>query len=670
MLKRTFVLLILACSLINAEQIPFAKFGYSDIVLQGPTPIATLFLKVGQNVDPSSSYIALNIDVSPALDLKNSFLTFIVWDKPLLTVRLSQIGDRIVVPLDKVDLSFSDYIKLEVRGFLRITDDRCKDIESNGLYITIDKTSFVYVRYLEVEERKAGIWNFFEHLKEEVFIVIPESLTTTEIEGSVWVYSFLRGKTGLEFKIVTFKTLPDTVSNFVIISRFDKMPDRYKELISGSFLRSDGLIYFFVGKIRGETHVKKILILTGFSDEGLRKALMAFLNFDITASSFSPFLLIREASELPQRKFTLPPVKLSFKDLGFSSTQLRGIGSLGTNYTFKMSEFGILPDKIAVNISATYSPVLKETERAFFNVYFNGALIESRRLSEEGKVNYKFTVNKFNLMKINTIRVEFVFYPSSEECKNAMSNFFCKVDDGASYIEIEESYKPEILSFEYFPGVFGYGETMAVLSRKITIEKIEALARIVYTINSGIKNLYFYPRVIYSDLVDETVLKGYNIIGILEQDDNLISKFDNVLIKPKLGFRLISGGTGKVLYALWDTTSVGIVQIFYGRGDNVVMLITGMGFYSDKRALDAAKMLERKYDVVSGNVGIVHYEKEYFFKVERKLIKVRYAGEKTFIDYFNQYKVFIIGFAWLLTIVFFIYIFIRGRQHAKRIAEK
>ncbi len=669
MVNRTFALLIFLCSLIKAEQIPFTEFGYSDIVLQGPSPIATLFLRVGQNVDPSLSYIDLNIDISPALDLKNSFLTFVVWDKPVLTIRLSQIKGRVIIPLDKVDLSFSDYIKLEVRGFLQITGDRCKDIETDGLYVIIGKTSFVYVRYIEVKG-EIGIWNYLEHLRGKVFIVIPDALSPAEIEGSVWVYSFLRNKVKVEFKMATFKTLPDTVSNLVIIARYDKIPDKYRELISGKFLQSDGLIFLFTGKLKGENLERKILFLTGFSEEGLRKALMAFLNFDITASSFGSFLLVREASELPQHKPLLPPVKLSFKDLGFSSSQLTGIGILGTNYTLKISEFGVLPDKITINISAAYSPVLKEIERAFFNVYFNGVLIESRRLSEEGRINHKFTVNRFNLMKVNTIRVEFVFYPSSEECKNAMFNFFCKVDEVASYIEIEKSYKPESLNFEHFPGVFGYGETIAVLSRKVTLEKIEALARMVYVINSGIKNLYLYPRVIYSDLVDETVLKNYNIVGVLDQDDDLIGKFDEIPVKLKSGFKIISAGTGRVLYTLWDTTSIGIAQIFYGKGDNSVLLITGIGAYSDKRILEAAKVIEKKYDVVFGNVGILDYEKEYFFKVESKLIKVRYAGEKTFIDYFNQYKIFIIGFAWLLIIMLFVYIFVRGKEHARKVAEK
>ncbi|MEN3039620.1 MAG: hypothetical protein ABDI07_10825 [Candidatus Kryptonium sp.] len=182
--------------------------------------------------------------------------------------------------------------------------------------------------------------------------------------------------------------------------------------------------------------------------------------------------------------------------------------------------------------------------------------------------------------------------------------------------------------------------------------------------------MYFYPNVIYSDLVDERTLRNFNIVGVVDQDDKLFEKFDKIPLKPKQGFRIISAGTTRVLYALWDTTSIGVVQIFYGYGDNPVVLINGIGTRADERALDIAKAVEKNYDVISGNVGIADYEKEYFFRIESRLVKVQYAGEKTFIDYFNQYKVFIIGLVWFIVLAFFVYIFIRGKQHAKKVTER
>ncbi|MCS7229324.1 MAG: cellulose biosynthesis cyclic di-GMP-binding regulatory protein BcsB [Candidatus Kryptonium sp.] len=668
MLKRILILMLTLNILVKSERISFTKFGYSDVVLQGPSPVATWFLKVGRNLNPALSYILINIDASPVLDMKNSFLTFVVWDKPVLSVRLSQVERQIRIPLDKVDFGFSDFIKLEVYGSLKISDDRCKDIESGGLYVTIEKTSYIEAFYFAGKKMRPGIYDYIDYFNAGGFIIIPDSLSVAEIEGYIWVYSFLREKTGSDFGLATFKTLPDTTTNLVIISRFDKLPEGFKNLINGKFLKDDGLLYLFTSK-EGKIE-RKILFLIGFSDEGLRKALKAFLNPDVISSSFNSFLLVREAVELPSLKPLLPPFKISFKDLGFSSTRLEGIGNLGMNYSFRLSDFGVLPNEIEFNISAVYSPVIKREERAFFNVYFNGTLVESKRLSEEGRVNYKFKVDRFNLMKVNTIRIEFVFYPSSEECKNSLFKFFAKVDDDNSFIEVKESYKPDELSFQYFPGVFGYGETVAIISKKITIEKMEALARIIYVVNAGLKNMYFYPAVVYSDLVDEEILKNFNIVGVVDQDDKLFEKFDKIPLKPKQEFRIISAGTARVLYALWDTTSIGVVQIFYGYGDNSVVLITGMGSNADRRALDVAKAVEKNYDLISGNIGIADYEKEYFFRIESRLVRVQYAGEKTFIDYFNEYKVFIIGLVWFIVLAFFVYIFIRGKQHAKRVTKR
>jgi hypothetical protein len=74
---------------------------------------------------------------------------------------------------------------------------------------------------------------------------------------------------------------------------------------------------------------------------------------------------------------------------------------------------------------------------------------------------------------------------------------------------------------------------------------------------------------------------------------------------------------------------------------------------------------------LEGNVGIVDLTGKYhFFKVESGLLKVNYPGEKTFLDYFNQYKVFLIILVWFLFLSLLTYIFFRGRKHATKVTQR
>ncbi len=664
----SFCLIISFPVLAIAETLTFQKFGYDDITLTGPTPAVTLFLKVGENIDSSKSYIVLDIEASPVLNYRNSYLTVLIWDKPAFTVRLSDLGNRLLIPLRRFDLSFSEFIKLDIKANLTITMDRCYDIATNGLWIKIRRSSFVNVEFKKRPDTKLKISNFISFLQNGGVIVIPSNLSTVECEGAVWVYSYLRKLTGKDFDISTYEMLSDSVENLVIVSRFDKIPDKYKKFIGGKFLSEDGLIYVYSeqsGKFK-----QNVLVLTGFSDEGLSKTLKTFLNRDVLQSSFNGFLLVRNAMYEPRDKLPLPPYKITFRKLGFTSGRLEGIGNLRYVYSFKNSDLGFSPNKLTITINAVYSPVRGEVQRTYFNVYFNGTLIESKRLSEEGKVSYSFDVDRFILLKTNTITVEFVYYPTSDECKNLLANFFCMLDDERSYIDVSSFYRPDELSFVHFPEMFGYGETVGVIGGKVTLQKVKSLAKIVYFVNLGIKEFEFYPPVYFSSYVDDEILKSYNLILVLDSDEQLINKFKNLPLKPERGFRILSSATGRVLYALWDTTSIGVGEVFYGEKGNPVFLVFGIGRYADERIYQLSKSLEAKFPDISGNIGIVDGEKSYFFRIEAGLLKVQYPGERTFLDIFNQYKIFIIIFAWALFLALLAYVFWRGRKMARKIMEK
>jgi hypothetical protein len=660
-MKKLILLNLLILNFSLAEFITFSKFGYDDITLYGPTPSATYFLKIGTNIDSSRSYIVLKFEPSPVLNLNESFITIYIWDKPATSFRISRTPNEIVIPLKKFELGFSEYLKIDIRASLYITDDRCKDIQTGGLWFKILKSSFINIEHLPIKKTEFKIQSFLSDVKDGLYLVFPSSVSKTELEGLVWVYSFVRKVTGIKtINYATFETLP-TKAQFIAISIFEKLPNEYK-ILQGKFLKTDGLIYIYSDRA---------LFITGFSEEGLKKALQTFLNLDILKTSFNSFLLVREAKP-PEQPFTnMPPFKVPFKEFGFSTSKVEGIGSLRSSFTFTLSKLGFSPDKININISAVYSPVTEKTGRAYMNVYFNGLLIESKKLGEEGKIIYTLSLNRFSLLKLNTISIEFTFYPSSEDCINKISNFFYMINDESSYIEVKDIYRPKELDFSFFPEMFTTGETVCAVSKNLTVQKIKALSQIIHLVNSEIKNFNFFPEIITTDNVTDETLENYNLIIIADPKDDILNKFSNIVVKPKNDFKIISASTKKILYALYDTSSIGVCQVFYSDASRPVLVLMGLGENSDHLLSEISDVMEKKFITIEGNVGIVDLTGKYhFFKVESGLLKVNYPGEKTFLDYFNQYKVFLIILVWFLFLSLLTYIFFRGRKHATKVTQR
>jgi hypothetical protein len=660
-MKKLVLLNLLIINFSLAEFITFSKFGYDDITLYGPTPSATYFLKIGTNIDSSRSYIVLKFEPSPVLNLNESFITIYIWDKPATSFRISRTPNEIVIPLKKFELGFSEYLKIDIRASLYITDDRCKDIQTGGLWFKILKSSFINIEHLPIKKTEFKIQSFLSDVKDGLYLVFPSSVSKTELEGLVWVYSFVRKVTGIKtINYATFETLP-TKAQFIAISIFEKLPNEYK-ILQGKFLKTDGLIYIYSDRA---------LFITGFSEEGLKKALQTFLNLDILKTSFNSFLLVREAKP-PEQPFTnTPPFKVPFKEFGFSTSKVEGIGSLRSSFTFTLSKLGFSPDKININISAVYSPVTEKAGRAYMNVYFNGLLIESKKLGEEGKIIYTLSLNRFSLLKLNTISTEFTFYPSSEDCINKISNFFYMINDESSYIEVRDIYRPKELDFSFFPEMFTTGETVCAVSKNLTVQKIKALSQIIHLVNSEIKNFNFFPEIITTDNVTDETLENYNLIIIADPKDDILNKFSNIVVKPKNDFKIISASTKKILYALYDTSSIGVCQVFYSDASRPVLILMGLGENSDHLLSEISDVMEKKFITIEGNVGIVDLTGKYhFFKVESGLLKVNYPGEKTFLDYFNQYKVFLIILVWFLFLSLLTYIFFRGRKHATKVTQR
>jgi hypothetical protein len=120
----------------NFKEISLKDIGYQkDIVLYGITPAQTLFFPVPRGgIDFQNSYFELHMSVSTILsDYSNIKIS--VNDVPVYTAFIRNVSTNpiIKIPLNEVkleDLMMSEkpLLKIEVGGYLNITDDRCRDL--------------------------------------------------------------------------------------------------------------------------------------------------------------------------------------------------------------------------------------------------------------------------------------------------------------------------------------------------------------------------------------------------------------------------------------------------------------------------------------------------------------------------------------------------------------
>jgi len=403
----------------------------------------------------------------------------------------------------------------------------------------------------------------------------------------------------------------------------------------------------------------EILFVTGGDDAGYDKTITSLGNMNILNSSFGEYLLIQNAQNNFFKTVEENRTRLTLRQIGGAPNFMSGIGSLTNVYSFKNSDFSFTPKEVEIHFVANYSS-LTPGDRGYFNIYLNGMLISSERLDATGKLNTSVTINRYQHHKYNTVEAEFRIYPSSGNCINSFTNFFAEVDVDKSFLESKNPFITNDLSFYQYPEAFNTGTTMIVLTKEYAKYSMAALGEIIYELNNNINGNNF-PEFAYSDDVTAADLKKYNIVALLSQLDPLIKKFREAPIQFDKKFRILNNEDGKEVYKLSDSVSNGLAQIFYGRSNNAVLVLTATGNDKTDAFTAASKSITEQLSTLSSNMCVSDVNgNKYLFNISKSSENLEYFDTKSALTRFwETYNLYIL--LGLLVLILMSFLYVRSR---------
>jgi hypothetical protein len=673
-----FVFLLFLGKISSGQSIVSLKsLGHNDEVIGGVSSSASYFVRIDPTVEVSGSKLNLFIEPSQVLLKNRSYINILMNDKPVYSTRIG--GDsilRFTIILNKDYLTEDKhYLKLGIRTLLSVSDDKCKDIDNPGMWIKVKASSyFSFIKSNSNFFNNVNISNCFDT---KTAIVYPSDPSLTDLKAVGWAYARLKRTQLRNIAVYESSKMPDSLTNYIVVGNWSKLSDAQKDIIKVKPEAGQGLVYLHKAVIQkvdtlyrdvvnryGVSFVKstalqmvptETLYITGYDEDGFNNTITTLANSNVIKSSFGDFLVINKAENTNVKTIDESKSRLTLKDMGGLTTLMEGIGSLKTSYQFKNSDFSFTPKEIEVKIVGNYSN-LNLSDRGFFNIYLNGVLISTEKLDPSGKLSTTAIINRYELQKFNTLETEFRFYPGSGNCENSFINYFGEINVSQSYLQTKIPFIANNLSFYQYPEAFNTGKTSIVLTRSTAKYAAATIGEIIYELNNNLHADNF-PDFVYSDRLDKSLLKKNNIIALLAKDDEIMSEFPDAPIKFNRKFRLYNNENNKVVYELNDTVSNGLAQIFYGRGNNGTLIITGTGKNLDQAFLSAAKSITDQLSTLSSNICISDASNKFLFNISKDSDNLEYTDSKgSFAKFWEAYNLYILLVILVLILVSFLYV--------------
>jgi len=669
----------------------FKSYGRNDDAINGMSGTSSYFFKIDPLVEIDGSKLVIYFEPSRALIFNNSFINLIINDRPVYSSRLTKDSiQKITVVLNRSYLSDDGkYLKVQVKTLLNISDDKCRDLDNPAMWIKIKGYSYLSLnRNTKNFFNNINIANCFDSKRA---IVYPVNPTLHDLKAVAWAYARMKKTDIKNIGVYEADKVPDTVRNYIMVGNMGHLPANMRSLIKVTPQNGQGMFYLSkrvlnvtdsvikivdinsqltaVKTVESMVVPSEILFVTGGDDSGYDKTITSLGNMNILNSTFGDYLIIDHAENTFFKTVDENRSKLTLKQVGGVTNFMSGIGSLKSVYNFKNSDFSFTPKEVEIRFVANYSS-LNPNDRGFFNIYLNGSLINSEKLDASGKLNTSVTINRYQHHKYNTLEAEFRFYPSSGNCMNSFTNFFAEIDVDKSYLESKNPFITNDLSFYQYPEAFNSGSTRIIVSRKYAKYAAAAMGEVVYELNNNI-NANNFPLFQYSDEVTTSDIKRYNLIALLSRDDKLMDEFPDAPIKFNRKFRLYNNDNNQVVYALNDSVSNGLAQIFYGRANNATLVLTATGVHMADAFLSVSKSITEQLSTLSSNVCIsdVNYNK-YLFNISKSSDNLEYVDTKSALSRFwENYNLYILLGILILILLSFLYVRSRVQRSQDIVSE-
>ena len=665
--------LLLSTASLAQSIVSFKAMGHDDEPIYGMIGASSFYLKISPLVEMKGSKLVLYIEPSQALIKDHSFVNIVINERPAYSARLSKdTVEKITINLSPEDLPADKFLKIQVKTLLTVSDDKCKDLDNPAMWVKVKDYSYLSLIKTNTNFfNNVNISNCFESKRA---IVYPVNPSLHDLKAVAWAYARLKKTLNKDIKVYQEDLLPDTVHNYIKVGKWSSLQDNERTSITVTPASGQGLLFLkkklvvdntlasgSKSKSGDQTVPGEILYVTGGDDVGYEKTITALGNLNILNSSFGEYLLIQNAENNFFKTVDENRTRLTLRQIGGAPNFMSGIGSLTNVYSFKNSDFSFTPKEVELHFVANYSS-LTPGDRGYFNVYLNGMLISSERLDATGKLNTSVSINRYQHHKYNTVEAEFRIYPSSGNCINSFTNFFAEIDVDKSYLESKNPFITNDLSFYQYPEAFNTGTTLVVVSKEYAKYAAAAMGEIIYELNNNI-NANNFPQFVYSDDVHAPELKKYNIVALLSPHDQLLSQasLPDAPIQFDKKFRILNNENNKEVYRLSDSVSNGLAQIFYGRSNNAVLVITATGSQQADAFLAASRSITEQLSTLSSNMCISDVNgNKYLFNINKSSESVDYFDSKSKLtEFWEQYNLYIL--LGILVLILMSFLFVRSR---------
>jgi hypothetical protein len=641
------LLLLLSARPLAAQSVyTFASLGYDEQSARGLSALTSYYLRIPPTAGAQGGRLVLLLTPSQALLPTNSYVTVLVRSKPVVSLRVSQLPPtgEVSVPLSAASLEpNSEFLHVEVRTRLAISDDRCQDLENPALWLNVRADSYLVLPAAVNAAERLTLANC---LLTKTAIVYPAKPSPTDLRVVSALYTRLKRLRPRGVALYSDQTAPDSLPNAVVVGERNTLAPKFKARLLRPVAEGMGL--FALDTKPGS----ELLFVTGSGEAGYAKTVGAVSNPTLLASAFGRFMVVNQADDA--RTFSPKPDRLTLEYLGGVSEMMEGIGSLRAVRSFRISDFARQPDELEVHLDARYSG-LQPGDRGFLNLYVNGILLSTTALDRLGYLTMSPRISRYLLKPYNELLVEFRFYPGQSVCKNSFLNFFAQVDAKRSYLRPTRTVSPTALSFYNFPGDFQTGRVDAVVSPDQLPHAVAGMAELVSQLNNPRSEYLAIPPVYRSDGYGLDTSKAH-VLAFLGRQDGLWAKLNGVPVRFDRDFRLYNDTRSQPLFAVSDSVACAVAQVFRQDG-RALMVLAANGPGPAEAFGSAARNVSDQLTNLASNVLVADRRNHYLFNLTEDQSLLSYGDEGNGLrNFWDRYNLYILAGLLVLVLLGFLYI--------------
>jgi hypothetical protein len=423
-----------------------------------------------------------------------------------------------------------------------------------------------------------------------------DSLTNGLLENTVTVLDANLGPLNADTLITTLAT--DAAGDELQTSSVGA--DGYFFMYNGQAVaREDGIVQE-VASPWGEG--RAILVVTGLSDEALKKASQAMSSEIGFPSMSGPVALVREAlspSEIASSAILTDEVTLA--DLGYEDAIIGGKSSPQIQYTFETPYSWQLTDAASLDLYFTHAQ-LADFAGSGMTVLMNrtpiGGVILSDETANDGHLQVSLADAGIQPGENNRLTIQATTVVTGGGCSTANNKdaFWLRVKNSSKLLLTHEENTPDIkLDLKNYPFPFNFhpdlSNVMVALPNDPSDWELEAALRLVASLGSSVSSKTIIPAGLVGDDISAENLANYQIVAIGRPSRHpLIQQVNDQLPQPFLpGSDEIEQRLDDVVLRLPRGVSLSYVQLLASPWNeaNALLVLTGTTDEAVQRAVQA-----------------------------------------------------------------------------------